>query len=417
MLGNGCGEYAAALAAGMITLEDALKLLAVQDSNSLKLVAESITYQSPRLGFISRITGEMVTSEGITADYWTHHREPTAFDKGIDSIKSAGCDDLLDASELGSWQTLLKRLAKLYLSAIPIDWKGFDAPYQRKKVALPTYPFQRQRYWAKALEKVSTPQENMFLELAWEPKALETSSPISLSGSWALFSDDSLLAKALVEKIGQAGGICFLIQPGGAFAKKDDHRFVCDPLNRADFATLWDGLGVIQGVIFLWGNKVENLAKAHELSCGGALSLVQSLAARGKLPPLAFITRGGIPQENPVNLGLAPLAGLQRTIVEEYPDAISVQIDFDADEDPAFEAEQVLQEIAQRKKENQVVWRKGVRHIARLKPAALPSAPKPFDFNGCYLITGGMSGSRSFICKTPGETRCKTTCSHQSSRS
>ena len=45
------------------------------------------------------------------------------------------------------WTTLLGSLAQLHVAGASVDWAGFDADYPRRKVSLPTYPFQRQRYW------------------------------------------------------------------------------------------------------------------------------------------------------------------------------------------------------------------------------------------------------------------------------
>ena len=44
------------------------------------------------------------------------------------------------------WQTMLKSLGNLYVSGVSVDWSGFDRPYPRRKVALPTYPFDEQHY-------------------------------------------------------------------------------------------------------------------------------------------------------------------------------------------------------------------------------------------------------------------------------
>ena len=46
----------------------------------------------------------------------------------------------------------LHLLAQLYVAGAAVDWKEFDASYQRKKVVLPTYPFQRKRYWYQPLD-------------------------------------------------------------------------------------------------------------------------------------------------------------------------------------------------------------------------------------------------------------------------
>ena len=60
------------------------------------------------------------------------------------------------AIDIGSncdWFALLTELSTLYLLGATIDWKGFDQPYMRKKVLLPTYAFQRKRIWPDFLKK------------------------------------------------------------------------------------------------------------------------------------------------------------------------------------------------------------------------------------------------------------------------
>src|SRR5690606_2404578 len=47
----------------------------------------------------------------------------------------------------GEWETLLGSVAELYVRGVEVDWSGVDRPYRRRRVELPTYPFQRQRYW------------------------------------------------------------------------------------------------------------------------------------------------------------------------------------------------------------------------------------------------------------------------------
>ena len=51
------------------------------------------------------------------------------------------------------WQSMLESLGQLYVRGAKLDWAGFDRPYSRCKVSLPTYPFQRTRYWAGVLPR------------------------------------------------------------------------------------------------------------------------------------------------------------------------------------------------------------------------------------------------------------------------
>ena len=50
------------------------------------------------------------------------------------------------------WQQLLDSLAHLYLQGLTIDWNQVDADYVQERISLPTYPWQRQRYWLEGLD-------------------------------------------------------------------------------------------------------------------------------------------------------------------------------------------------------------------------------------------------------------------------
>ena len=52
------------------------------------------------------------------------------------------------------WNELLASLADLHVNGVPIDFAGFDRPYSRRRVTIPTYAFDRQRYWAAATPRV-----------------------------------------------------------------------------------------------------------------------------------------------------------------------------------------------------------------------------------------------------------------------
>jgi acyl transferase domain-containing protein len=45
------------------------------------------------------------------------------------------------------WQQILNCLLQLYIKGVSINWSSVERDYSRRKITLPTYPFQRQRYW------------------------------------------------------------------------------------------------------------------------------------------------------------------------------------------------------------------------------------------------------------------------------
>lgn len=137
-------------------------------------VAKSITYSSPKISLISNLSGQPITDEMATPEYWCHHvRQPVRFADSMESLYQRGykvfveigpkpilmgmgrhCLPEAEGVWLPSlrpgredWQQLLDSLAALYVSGATVDWNSFDRDYARRQVVIPNYPFQRQRYW------------------------------------------------------------------------------------------------------------------------------------------------------------------------------------------------------------------------------------------------------------------------------
>jgi acyl transferase domain-containing protein/SAM-dependent methyltransferase len=137
--------------------------------------ARQVTYHAPRIRMISNLTGRAAgAGEVATAAYWRNHmRQAVLFDAGLKTALDAGCTTFLEVGPQphlkalavrtdealeprigvslrrprGEWEQMLETLAKFYAEGQPIDWMGFEKGYRRQRVALPTYPFERQRYW------------------------------------------------------------------------------------------------------------------------------------------------------------------------------------------------------------------------------------------------------------------------------
>ncbi len=138
-------------------------------------VAQTVKYSSPRLGFVSCLTGKTVEADEVTnANYWRRHlRLPVRFADGMRTLYAEGYQYFLEIgphpvlsgmaqriegaegrnfipslrSGWQDWQQMLESVASLYTKGISIDWTAFDKDYIRQRVHLPTYPWTRQRYW------------------------------------------------------------------------------------------------------------------------------------------------------------------------------------------------------------------------------------------------------------------------------
>ena len=143
--------------------------------DAFEQIAQAMDYQAPQLTLVSNLTGQVVPPGTILdANYWRCHvREAVNFSASIQALQAQGCelfvelgpqpillgmgqrcwptpsDTWLPSLQKGQddWQQLLLSLGRLYLEGVSVNWAGLDQPYSRQRLSLPTYPFQRQRYW------------------------------------------------------------------------------------------------------------------------------------------------------------------------------------------------------------------------------------------------------------------------------
>jgi acyl transferase domain-containing protein/acyl carrier protein len=143
---------------------------------AFRAVAGQTRFAQPRIDLVSNVTGQLASAQEVTsADYWCRHlREPVHFAAGMATLRQRGIETFVEIGpaptllglgrrvlgESGSlWlpslrkgrgdtHQMLESLAALYTEGADVDWDGFDRPYTRRRVSLPTYPFQRERYWA-----------------------------------------------------------------------------------------------------------------------------------------------------------------------------------------------------------------------------------------------------------------------------
>jgi acyl transferase domain-containing protein len=181
VMGYGVGEYVAATIAGVLSLEDALRLVGertrlMQTSQSHEQmveafaeIAKEVIYSQPQISLIPSLSKEQTTKEINTPEYWCSHlQQPEKFTSNLESL--AGYQVVVAASKPNSlpqeielclsslgqaqndWQEILHSLGELFVRGAAIDWLGFDKDYSRCHLQLPTYPFQRQPYWFKTPE-------------------------------------------------------------------------------------------------------------------------------------------------------------------------------------------------------------------------------------------------------------------------
>ena len=150
--------------------------------SDFRSIAQQITYTEPQIKLISNVTGALAQVGEVTnAEYWVRHvRQAVRFADGMAVLEKQAVNVLVEIGPkpvlLGmgqqclpdyqglwlpslrpnrEWPELLASLAKLALAGVAIDWTGFDKPYARRRLSLPTYPFQRERYWLDIVQEKS----------------------------------------------------------------------------------------------------------------------------------------------------------------------------------------------------------------------------------------------------------------------
>jgi acyl transferase domain-containing protein/NADPH:quinone reductase-like Zn-dependent oxidoreductase/NAD(P)-dependent dehydrogenase (short-subunit alcohol dehydrogenase family)/acyl carrier protein len=137
--------------------------------------AAKMSFSAQRLRLVSNLTGRVISPvELARPTYWRRHiREPVQFAASMQTLAEAGCTVFLEIgpnpvllglgrncidpegalwlaslrSGRDDWAELLTSLGQLHAHGVNIDWEGFDRNYARQRVILPTYPFQRERYF------------------------------------------------------------------------------------------------------------------------------------------------------------------------------------------------------------------------------------------------------------------------------
>ncbi|MFB9547625.1 acyltransferase domain-containing protein, partial [Micromonospora sagamiensis] len=147
-----------------------------------RVVLEGLTFRAPLVPVVSNLTGALADADEIrTPDYWVRHvREAVRFADGITALRAAGVDtfvevgpqsvltamaaDVLpgdgdvvavavqrrDRSEVPG---LLAALGQLHVNGVAVSWQQWFTGAGARRVDLPTYAFQHQRYWPATVDR------------------------------------------------------------------------------------------------------------------------------------------------------------------------------------------------------------------------------------------------------------------------
>src|SRR5215467_6697886 len=142
-------------------------------------------------------------------------------------------------------------LGKLWACGVRVDWQSFHEGEQRNRVPLPTYPFERTRYWIEPREnsdatetKVDDREDDIskwFYGQTWKRSPLarrkNTREPGSLQCS-VLFCDGLGISEIIARSLQATNVDCVIVNPGDDFQKSSEGRYSIDPTNGQAYSKL-----------------------------------------------------------------------------------------------------------------------------------------------------------------------------------
>ncbi|MBE9212898.1 acyltransferase domain-containing protein [Plectonema cf. radiosum LEGE 06105] len=364
-------------------------------------VLESIKLNPPSIPFISNVTGTWITAtEATDKAYWVKHlRETVQFAAGVTELTKDSHRILL---EVGAGRTLstfakgqgelvltsvrhpkedksdvdfiLNTLGQLWLNGLKIDWSGFYQQQKRYRVPLPTYPFERKRYWIDGAREVSSlfgvedyrlknrrgtegaeersgrgsikggvkinHDGDWFYVSSWERDRVEFVTREKLASYkyvWLIFVDAAGIGSEIAQQLANAGHDVITVAVGDKFDQVGYRQFSINPECQEDYVELLEDLELrelnVERVIHLWNldDVSTSFADAQKLGFYSLLYLTKAISQQKisnsiyiKIITNCLYDVVGEEELNPVQ---SPIVGLSKVIGQEYPNIACCNID------------------------------------------------------------------------------------------
>jgi amino acid adenylation domain-containing protein/non-ribosomal peptide synthase protein (TIGR01720 family) len=408
---------------------------------------------------ISTVTGRPILGPELTASYWGQQLcEPVRFAASIGTLIEEGHGLFLEvgphpvlAADIAQLlrsrdrsglvlpslrrgeddrSVVLGSLGTLYGQGHEVQWHTLY-PTRTAQVALPSYPWQRERCWlgargaspgdqrpinANANATDQTPagaEADWLYEVQWHPTALPGPRATSSGVGWLIFADRRGVGAALAAALEASGERVAVVHAGEPEGDAGEGRFWVHP-GRPDelrpvLARCFQGEAHAElRVLYLWsiegdvpdGGDTAALRAALASGCGLVASLVQELAQRPKSQAcrLWLMTRGaqavgdGAPR---VAVAQAALWGLGRTLSSEHPELWGGMVDLDPGAETPAAAAQLAQVLGTPGRDDLLAVRGGQAYAARLvrrRELAAPGQLPRLRADATYLVTGGLGG-------------------------
>jgi amino acid adenylation domain-containing protein/non-ribosomal peptide synthase protein (TIGR01720 family) len=413
-----------------------------------------IQFNAPKLQYLSNLTGTWITEAQATSpEYWVRHLRGTV--RFADCVSELTKDPDWMLLEVGPGQTLttlarrnpnrsqkqivvnsvrhpndsiadeaflLGSAGKLWIAGARFDWSGFYAHEQRKRLALPTYPFERERYWlepqketASSLAPSSTRRnsnlDEWFYLPSWKRTPLTSATAQEGTGPWLIFCDRFGFETQLRDEAQRRGIEIFSVAKGSQYVHTGD-SFTVRPEEALDYQLVFKDLektGKLPSkLIYLWtltdGVNDTNGTVQDDLNASflSPLFLAQAIGSLANAPQIEWIIVSNYLYDVIGELILHPLRATAlsycRVVPQEYSNVSCRNVDLDfsiresATAEPLYSS--LVEEVIAGSKETVVAYRRGRRwsQIFERQPLPVSDQSAPLRPGGTYLITGGLGG-------------------------
>jgi len=417
---------------------------------------KTVTLNAPQIPYISNVTGKWITAaEATDPEYWGRHlRQAVRFSDGVQELLKEPNHVLLEVGPGTTLTTLAKQqgtngqiptvvsslrhpnqkqddefvilqaLAQLFLAGVEINWSAVHDGTQCRRVQLPTYPFERARYWVESSstgddESESAPDERRALDDWFYVPDWKRTVPAANGRSdndarqktrLLMFADTCGLADAVSEIFCAEGRELIKVSMGEDFARLDQESYTINVARPEDYTKLFADLRerslLPDRVVHLWsvtaGAEQLPFEETQRRGFYSLLWLARAAAANSDVLHIAVVTNDmqAASTGETLNANKATVLGGCKVIPQEYSNinCRSIDVILPAAGDTRrgmVVAEQLASEIDSDEREPVVAYRGPYRLVqsyerVHLKPSN--NDARGLREGGVYLITGGMGG-------------------------
>ncbi|MHC5824502.1 MAG: KR prefix domain-containing protein, partial [Nostoc sp.] len=332
---------------------------------------------------------------------------------------------------------------RVWLAGVEIDWSGFYTHEQRHRLPLPTYPFERQRYWIEpkkqGIDHHATPVSlgkkpdiaDWFYIPFWKPSLtppqLEHKELTDQLSCILVFIDECGLGTKLVKQLQQQNRDVITVTVGGEFTKLSECQYTINPQQPNNYDALIKELSTQQKlpktIAHLWSVtpvnrkelELEEVDKAQFIGFYSLLFLAQALGRREIADEVQIAAISNNLQPVTATEELCPekatLLGPIKVISQEYSNIICRSIDVILPECGSWQEEQLIEklltELTVSSCDQMIAYRGINRWVQSFQPVRFDKAKivKPrLRQRGVYLITGGLGGIGLVVAEYLAET-------------